>query len=573
MNFIINRSALLKALQSLRVEVAEQRSLASLFEVCLQATDGDKVVLTAEDIKRTIDAEVTQSGTVFLPIKRFSRILQSAVSETAEFTMGAVGQVQIACGTQTYHLGGTSGGDVSFGDVPEDTPLLEKRPRRMAVPMSLSIVLHAIFVFIVLWSIKDQVIKEDAITLEWVELPPKMREIKKPIVKRVQPKVLRNTVTREVSQRPQLRMAAPTKLADTIPQSLTPMDQNVDFAADLPDTAATPVTTAADLPIVPGGLATGTPGAELRDGRKGGEGLTDGVRAPNRGASQSGGGGIGSAIGETGASDDLGQAEVDTNDLGLVPKNKLGAVLKGEGPDIWGHIRLIRLKHSLADWWQDPTAIPSFIQWLKENTQIHADMNFAGGALPLTDPRILDAPLMVMTGHDKKLVIDRGLTKGGPLTESFTLEERAALRKYIVERGGMLFFDDCGFKGLFAAMVAHELQEVFPEYWLKDIPHNHEIYNIYYQLSRPPTGGDVFWESEDNPKVSPFKYQKGISIGTRLAVVFNRKDYMCAMETAEIESRTRLRLRRSTDVHRFMTNLLVYALRYGGNTDRSEYKR
>ena len=81
------------------------------------------------------------------------------------------------------------------------------------------------------------------------------------------------------------------------------------------------------------------------------------------------------------------------------------------------------------------------------------------------------------------------------------------------------------------------------------------------------------WGSENNPKTSKFKYQKGISIERRLGVVFNRKDYMCAMETAEIPSRTMLRMRRSSDVHRFMTNLLVYTMRYGGNTDRSNYTK
>ena len=45
-----------------------------------------------------------------------------------------------------------------------------------------------------------------------------------------------------------------------------------------------------------------------------------------------------------------------------------------------------------------------------------------------------------------------------------------------------------------------------------------------------------------NPR--SFRFQKGIVIDDRLAVVYNRKDYMCAMETAEIESRTMLRLRR-----------------------------
>ena len=72
---------------------------------------------------------------------------------------------------------------------------------------------------------------------------------------------------------------------------------------------------------------------------------------------------------------------------------------------------------------------------------------------------------------------------------------------------------------------------------------------------------------------SKFAYQKGIHIGTRLAVVYNRKDYLCAMETAEVDSRASLRSRRSPDVHRFMTNLLVYTMKYGGNTDRTNYRR
>ena len=87
-----------------------------------------------------------------------------------------------------------------------------------------------------------------------------------------------------------------------------------------------------------------------------------------------------------------------------------------------------------------------------------------------------------------------------------------------------------------------------------------------------PNGGDVYWGSENKPKATKFRFHKGITIGRRLAVVYNRKDYMCAMETAEINSRTMLRMRRSADVHRFMTNLLFYTMKYGGNVDRSQYK-
>ena len=96
-----------------------------------------------------------------------------------------------------------------------------------------------------------------------------------------------------------------------------------------------------------------------------------------------------------------------------IPKEKLGGILEGVGKDIRGHIRLIRLKHSLSDWWQDPTAIPSLIKWLAEHTPIRADMDFEGGALRLTDPQILDAPIIIMTGHDKDITVGRGLAKDG----------------------------------------------------------------------------------------------------------------------------------------------------------------
>ncbi len=263
--------------------------------------------------------------------------------------------------------------------------------------------------------------------------------------------------------------------------------------------------------------------------------------------------------------------DTDLKELVKLPKGQLGGILAGSGSEIRGHIRLIRLKHSLSDWWQDPTAIPALIKWLEDYTSIRADMNFQGGALPLTNPQIMDAPLIIMTGHDKDITVGRGLAKDGPLQTGFTSQERAALRKYIVEKGGMLFFDDCGFNGLFAHIVADELKTIFPEYPLEILPHDHELYTIYYQLSKPPTGGDVFWGNENNAQTTQFPYQKGITIDNRLAVVYNRKDYMCAMETAEIESRTMLRLRRSTDVYRFMSNLLIYALKYGGNTDRTDY--
>ena len=127
--------------------------------------------------------------------------------------------------------------------------------------------------------------------------------------------------------------------------------------------------------------------------------------------------------------------DTDLRELVKLPKGQLGGILAGSGSEIRGHIRLIRLKHSLSDWWQDPTAIPALIKWLEDYTAIRADLNFEGGALPLTDPHIMDAPLVIMTGHDKDITVGRGLAKDGPLQTGFTQQERAALRKYIVEEG------------------------------------------------------------------------------------------------------------------------------------------
>ena len=205
---------------------------------------------------------------------------------------------------------------------------------------------------------------------------------------------------------------------------------------------------------------------------------------------------------------------------------------------------------------------------------------------------LITSPSLAQQAHEDVVYLKDGTIIRGMIikqipNESITIrtEERANLRAYIIDRGGVLFFDDCGFNGLFAALVKAELEATFPEYPLKDIPHNHEIYKCYFTLRRPPQGGDVFWSSPGAGQgrgttdaggyrigTSKFAYQKGISIGSRLAVVYNRKDYLCAMETAEVDSRASLRSRRSPDVHRFMTNLLVYAMKYGENTDRSKYR-
>ena len=255
--------------------------------------------------------------------------------------------------------------------------------------------------------------------------------------------------------------------------------------------------------------------------------------------------------------------------------NQIGGMLTGRGNDVAGHIRLIRVKHGLSDWWQDPSALTGLVDWLNKNTRIKADMKVAGGVLTLDDPKIFEAPLLLMTGHDRDIAISNNLTQpertGGKLATSLTPAEKAGLRQYLVDKGGMLFFDDCGFKGLFADEVKTLIREILPEYSLENIARTDELFNCYYNIAGTPRGSEMFWGSENEGKGAVFPYLQGIKIGTRLAVIISRKDYLCAIETVEIPSHTQLRYRYSPEVYKFMTNVVVYAMKHGSITDRSDY--
>ena len=428
--------------------------------------------------------------------------------------------------------------------------------------LTITLILHLVVVFFVMQSIREHIVEDDALQIEWVELPPPFRTLIK--TRQIQQVKARNDT--ETVPTP-AKIVIPV-LSATDTQELPPLDTDA-----LPGLKARVLETQkrGDTETDLSGSSTESRldrGSYTRSAR--GRDTSSPIIGDTH---KEGSGGAAPGSDLTLAPDEA----LELSDENLVPEDRLGAILEGEGMEIRGHIRLIRLKHSLSDWWQDPSAIPSFAKWLEENTNLRADMKYAGGALRMTDPRILNAPMVIMTGHDKDITVGRNLAtpnrKNAPLAPHFTSEERAALRKYIVERGGMLFYDDCGFNGLLAATVANELYRTFPEYPLQNLMYTHKIYSIYYDLPRPPTGGDVFWKSENKAKASQFKYQKGITINNRLGVVYNRKDYLCAMETVEIQSRTMLRLRRSKDVHRFMANLLIYTMKYGGNTDRSGYKR
>ena len=260
------------------------------------------------------------------------------------------------------------------------------------------------------------------------------------------------------------------------------------------------------------------------------------------------------------------------DDVLPLPKGDPGGRVIGKGKDIRGILRFTRIRHTLSDWWADASSLNALTKWLNERTKIKTDMNVAGGAVKLTDANLFKTPLVFMTGHDPAFVRSRDLLgqglSGGKMDSRFSETEAAGLRRYLVEKGGFLVFDDCGVNAPAQAMVRlflAQMRYVMPEYHIERISNTHEVYNNYYEIGGPPTGFDIFWWGTRPPKRN---YLEGISVGNRLSVIISRRDYMCAMETVSYPSRS---VHYSPSVYRFMTNVVVYALTHGSISDYSDY--
>ena len=239
-----------------------------------------------------------------------------------------------------------------------------------------------------------------------------------------------------------------------------------------------------------------------------------------------------------------------------LPKGEPGGRVIGKGRDILGVFRFTRIRHNLSDWWADASSLNALTKWLNERTKIKTDMNVEGGGLKLTDTNLLKTPLAFLTGHDPSLALSRDLLGNGfntgKIDGRFTEAEAAGMRRYLVEKGGFLVFDDCGVNAPAQAMVRlflAQMRYVMPEYHVERISNNHEIYDNFYEMGGPPIGYDIFWWGTRPPKRN---YLEGISVGEKLSVIVVRRDYMCAMESISLATRS---VHYSPGVYRFMTNV------------------
>ena len=278
-------------------------------------------------------------------------------------------------------------------------------------------------------------------------------------------------------------------------------------------------------------------------------------------------GAIPDALGDVVANINLGNVEVPP-----LPRGEPGGRVIGRGADVRGVLRFTRVRHSLSDWWADASSLNAWTKWMNERTKIKTDMNVEGGALKFTDANLHKAPMLFMTGHDPSLTRSKNLMSrqygGGKLDNRLSESEAASLRRYLVERGGVLAFDDCGVNAPAQAMIRlflAQMRFVMPEYQVTRIPNDHEIYNNFYEMGGPPVGFDLWWWGTHPPKRN---YLEGVVVGNHLSVLVFRRDYMCAMESVSLPTRG---VHYSPGVYRFMTNVAVYALTHGSISDYSGY--
>ena len=275
-----------------------------------------------------------------------------------------------------------------------------------------------------------------------------------------------------------------------------------------------------------------------------------------------------SAAGPDVAFQDVAQGVMLGNaDILPLRKGESGGIVVGKGRDIKGYTRFARVKCSMIDeyivefWW--PKAFSSLLKKINAMTNIKADMNVEGSPILLTDSRLRKCPIIFLLGYDR---FELWAPSTHNSRSAFRLKdsERKALRKYLVEEGGLLFIDTLPHRMWSADVpvcrwsfrMKAELREILPEYGIKRIPNDHELYRCFYRLGGAPLTAIT---SQRTP------YLEGIFIDGRLAVIYSERAYVGSMTREGAYWSPQLA------TFKLMTNIIVYALTHGGISDYSRY--
>ena len=145
-----------------------------------------------------------------------------------------------------------------------------------------------------------------------------------------------------------------------------------------------------------------------------------------------------------------------------------------------------------GDWYANPSSLPNLLSEIGQRSTVRVSSRPA--EVRLADPDLADHPYLYLTGHGNLSLSDR---------------EVEELRNYI-RNGGFLHADDN--YGLDASF-RREIARVFPDFELVDVPLDHPIYHVRYEL---PQGLPKIHEHDGLPAQG-----LGIFVEGRLAVFYS----------------------------------------------------
>lgn len=183
-----------------------------------------------------------------------------------------------------------------------------------------------------------------------------------------------------------------------------------------------------------------------------------------------------------------------------------------------------------GDWYSDEQSLPELFAFARQHTAL--DIPSREATVELTSDKLFTYPYLYLTGH-------------GNITLSNSEAER--LRRYLLG-GGFLHVDDN--YGL-DEHIRRELQKVFPDRSLQEVPFSHPIYNLRFDF---PNGLPKIHEHDGDPP-------KGYGLfddNGRLMVFYSvESDLGDGWEPAPVHNNPPEKRRAALEMG---TNLLVYAM-------------
>ena len=186
-----------------------------------------------------------------------------------------------------------------------------------------------------------------------------------------------------------------------------------------------------------------------------------------------------------------------------------------------------------GDWYANPSSLPNLLAAIRDRAGLRVEAHER--VVTLSDAQLWTLPYIYMTGHGNVHWSDRDI---------------ATLRTYLA-RGGFLHIDDN--YGMNAS-IRKEIARLFPDRPLVDVPLDHPIYHLVYDL---PKGIPKIHYHDGLPAQG-----LGIFVGGRLVLYYSyQSDLGDGWEDFEVHRDPPAKHEAALEMG---VNLFAYAVGYGG---------